>query len=77
MRSAQSVMDAFADPTSDQVARTIRKMRWSRGLTQQEMADRLDISLLEMEYMKSGYCRVTEETLRAIAHLFELAIPAA
>jgi transcriptional regulator with XRE-family HTH domain len=81
MRSHQtrveSVMDVFAEPASERIAMDIRKLRWSHGLTQQEMADGLKISLLEMEYIESGYCRVPEETRAAIVEYLERTVSAA
>jgi transcriptional regulator with XRE-family HTH domain len=72
----QSDMEAFTDPWSARAGRDIRRLRWSRGLTQQELADGLNLSLLEVEYLESGYCRVTDETLSAIARLLEAPLPA-
>jgi len=72
-----SVMEAFVDAASERAARDIRKMRWSLGLTQQEMADRLDLSLLEVEYIESGYCRVAEETFSEIAERLGAKVSAA
>ena len=75
--SVKSVMESFVDPASERDAWNVRKMRWSCGLTQQELADRLNISLLEMEYIESGYCRVADETLTAIGHLLGDAVSVA
>ncbi|MCW2283685.1 DNA-binding XRE family transcriptional regulator [Rhodoblastus acidophilus] len=81
MRSLQtrveSVMDVFTEPASERDAMDIRKLRWSHGLTQQEMADGLNISLLEMEYIESGYCRVPEDTRAAILAFLKSAVPVA
>ena len=81
MRSQQtrvrSVMEAFIDASSERVAMDIRKLRWSHGLTQQEMADGLNISLLEMEYIELGYCRLTQETHAAILDFFDATVSAA
>jgi transcriptional regulator with XRE-family HTH domain len=75
--SVKSVMEAFVDKRSERVARDIRKLRWSRGLTQQELADGLNISLLEMEYIESGYCRVADETLVAIRQFLGVTVSSA
>jgi transcriptional regulator with XRE-family HTH domain len=57
------------DPTDERVAKDVRKLRLSHGLPQAELADMLNLSVFEMEWIESGCSRVSTDTLSDIAHV--------